>query len=143
MIASSLHHGYYIITCLTDFYCLLVKLAITDMIERELLPLVLPHTLLSFEGGFNYTYNNKKTWRNFICLYLEGTLYPWISLVKIIVARIYLLLNRGEGILCLLIVVRPISLLRSRCKNPPPRGLVMFTFTITSTLYFMMSKAHE
>jgi hypothetical protein len=44
------------------------------MIERELLPLVLPHTLLSFEGGFNYTYNNKKNLEKFHMFVFGGHL---------------------------------------------------------------------
>jgi hypothetical protein len=51
-----------------------LKLAITNMIERELLPLVLPHTLLSFEGGFHYTYNNQKNLNKFHMFVFGGHL---------------------------------------------------------------------
>jgi hypothetical protein len=54
-------------------------------------------------------------------VYVEGTLYPFISLLQI-GKDIMLYLSRMGGKLCLLVGVRTLPLFRSRHKNPLIQG---------------------
>jgi len=59
----------------------------------------------------------ESTWRKFV-VYVEGTLYPSISLLEI-VGILCLLLKDGREIMPILVGVRTLSLLRSRHNIPP------------------------
>jgi len=65
-------------------------------------------------------------------VYLEGTLYPWISILEKDEDFDNYRFTMG-GKLCLLIEVRSLPILRSGCKNPPLLHLminVCFEFMI-------------
>ncbi len=57
-------------------------------------------------------------------MYVEGTLYPWISILEKDEDFDNYIFTMG-GKLCLLIEVRSLPILRSGCKNPPPLHLMI------------------
>ncbi len=60
-------------------------------------------------------------------MYVEGTLYPWISILEKDEDFDNYIFTMG-GKLCLLIEVRSLPILRSGCKNPPPTPYDQFKF---------------